>query len=123
MIWCHSEDRKQFLIHYIAENFSKTCFLRSCGGILYNASYLEDGDGTDGDQDDNSDIYFGGQPSSVVGIVVLIVLLWMVQHVVVVPSSVLILHIQRQYDINSASTPRFPSLLPVGGALSNLGST
>ena len=55
-------------------------------------SYLEDGDGTDGDQDNDSDVHFGGELSAVVGVVVLVVLLRMVQHVVVVSPGVLILH-------------------------------
>lgn len=54
-------------------------------------SYLKDGDGTDGDHDDNPDVHFGGELSTVVGIIVLVVLLGMVQHVVVVAPGVLIL--------------------------------
>lgn len=56
--------------------------------------YLEDGDGTDGDQDDDSDVHLGGELSAVVRVVVLVVLLGVVQHVVVVPPGVLVLHIQ-----------------------------
>ena len=55
-------------------------------------SYLEDGDGADGDQDHHPHVHFGGELSAVVGVVVLVVLLRMVQHVVVVPPGVLILH-------------------------------
>lgn len=62
-------------------------------------SYLEDGDGTDSDQDNNPDVHFGGELSAVVGVIVLIVLLGMVQHVVIVPPSVLIL--RRDTDIIS----------------------
>lgn len=53
--------------------------------------YLEDGYGTDSDQDDNPHVHLGGEPSAVVGIVVLVVLLWMVQHVVIVLPSFFIL--------------------------------
>lgn len=74
------------------------CVSQKLGGEILKSgclqSYLEDGDGTDGDQDDDPDVHFGGQPSAVVGIVVLIVFLRMVQHVVIVPPSVLILHTQ-----------------------------
>lgn len=57
-------------------------------------SYLENGDGTDSDKDNDPDVYFGGELSAVVGIVMLVVLLRMVQHVVIVPPSVLILQAQ-----------------------------
>lgn len=66
-------------------------------------SYLEDGDGTNGDQDDNPDVHFGSEPSAVVGIVVLVVLLGVVQHVVIVPPHVLILHTQRAAGFNSSN--------------------
>lgn len=59
-------------------------------------SHLEYGDGTDGDQDDDPDVHFGREPPAVVGVVVLIVLLRMVQHVVIVPPGVLILHAQKE---------------------------
>lgn len=62
-------------------------------------SHLEYGDGTDGDQDDDSDVNFGREPPAVVGVVVLIVLLRMVQHVVIVPPGVLILHTQKEKKI------------------------
>lgn len=62
-------------------------------------SHLEYGDGTDRDQDDDSDVHFGREPPAVVGVVVLIVLLRMVQHVVVVPPGVLILHAQKEKNI------------------------
>lgn len=53
---------------------------------------LEDRDGADGDQDDNPDVDLGGQTAAVVGVIVLVVFLRMIQHVVVVPSTVLVLH-------------------------------
>lgn len=86
------------LSHRLFASEGVRVFFRSWGGGILKSgclqSYLEDGDGTDGDQDDDPDVHFGGQPSAVVGIVVLIVFLRMVQHVVIVPPSVLILHTQ-----------------------------
>lgn len=65
---------------------------------------LEDGDGTDGDQDDHSHVHLGGQTAAVVGIVVLVIFLRMVQHVVVVPSTVLILRTQSHNDAADMAT-------------------
>ena len=60
-------------------------------GLTVQQTYLEDGYGTDGDQDDHPDVHLGGEPCAVVGVVVAVVLLWVVQHVVIVPARVLIL--------------------------------
>lgn len=54
--------------------------------------YLEDGDGADGDQDNQADVHRGRELPSVVGVVVPVVQVRMVQHVVIVPPRVLILH-------------------------------
>lgn len=61
-------------------------------GFVGFCLYLDDGDGADGDKDDDPDVHFGGEPPAVVSVVVLVVLLRVVQHVVVVPARVLILH-------------------------------
>lgn len=56
-------------------------------------SYLKDGDGTYGDKDDHSDVYFRSELPAIVGIVVSIVLFRVVEHIVIVPPSIFILDV------------------------------